>query len=82
MKLHEALEQSKHGDAVKDVENGAYTVSKANLSAGYYKDFHPSDPARRSPVSTSTYYGYDYPGANPLATLAEYYGEDGWKPGR
>ncbi len=77
MKLHEALALSKHGDAVKAVENGTYTVSKANISAGYYKDFQASDPSHRSPFSTSTYYRRD-----GLAIIAEYAGEDGWQPSR
>jgi hypothetical protein len=81
MKLHEALEQSR--GATKHVDGpvaGTYSVSKANLSAGYYKDFQPDDSEQRSPFCTSSYWGYDYPGADPLARFNEYYGEDGWEP--
>ncbi|GAC1468921.1 MAG: hypothetical protein PVS3B3_24830 [Ktedonobacteraceae bacterium] len=72
MTLLEALKQSRF--VQKRVADGTYTVSKANLSAGYYKDFKPSDPARCTPVSTSAYY-------NPFEVLkiAEFVGEDGWE---
>lgn len=79
MKLQEAI---KAGVARKHIEGpvpGAYIVSKANLSAGYYKDFKADDPARRSSVSTSSYWGYDYPGADPLTDIAAFAGEDGWQ---
>lgn len=81
MKLTDALKQT--GCAEKHVDGevpGTYTVSKANLSAGYYKDFKPDDEKRRSPFSTSTYWGYDYPGADPLRQLAEMAGEENWTP--
>jgi len=81
MNLEQALEQT--GSASKHVEDeiaGTYTVDKANLSAGYYKDFHPDDPAARSPFNTSSYWGYDYPGADPLGQIASFAGEDGWQP--
>lgn len=81
MKLHEALEQS-HG-ATKHVDGpvaGTYTVSKANLSAGYYEDFQPDDPERRSPFSTSYYWGKNFPGdEDPLTKIASFAGEDDWK---
>lgn len=84
MTLREALEVSqvvrKHveWEKVGDVA-GTYTVSKANFSAGYFKDFLPDDPERRSPFNTSTYWGFDYPGADPLGSIARFAGEDGWE---
>lgn len=78
MNLREALE---YGSATKHVDEpvaGTYIVSKANLSAGWYKDFKPDDPALRIDASTSSYWGYGYPGANPLASIASFAGEDGW----
>lgn len=80
MKLHEAL--VKTGRAVKHVKGpvaGTHTVSKAHLSAGYYKDFVPDDAALRSPFSTSHYYGFDYPGADPLKAIVGFAGEDDWQ---
>ena len=80
MNLVEALQPT--GGAQKHVDSpvaGTYTVDKANFSAGYYKDFHPDDEAARSPFSTSSYWGYDYPGADPLKSIASFAGKDGWK---
>lgn len=77
MKLWEALDGT--GIAYKRADGGVHSVSKANISAGYYKDFEPDDPDLRSPFNTSSYYGYDYPGADPLAEIACLAGEDGWK---
>lgn len=82
MKLFEALQS---GSATKHVDGpiaGTHTVDKANLSAGYYKDFIPDDPAQRLDVNTSMCYGYGYPGANPLGSIAGFAGEDDWQPGR
>jgi hypothetical protein len=75
MKLHEALSQ---GSAQKHVDRpiaGTHTVSKANISAGYYADFRADDPARRSPFSTSFYWGPD-----ELASITAYAGTDNWEP--
>lgn len=83
MKLQEALQSAR--SAEKHVESpvaGTYSVSKANISAGYYKDFQPDDPTRRSPFNTSSYWGYDYPGADPLVQIASFAGEDDWTPSR
>ena len=80
MNLQEALRST--GSAYKHVVGevaGTYYVSKANLSAGYYEDFKADDPARHCLFCTSNYYGYDYPGANPLARIASFAGEDGWE---
>ncbi len=81
MKLHEALQSA--GCASKHVDgeiSGTYTVSKANISAGYYEDFKNDDRYRQPACSTSVYYGYDYPGADPLASIVRFAGEDGWTP--
>ncbi len=81
MDLGAALQQS--GGATKHVDSevpGTYTVDKANVSAGYYKDFQPDDPECRSDVSTSQYYGYDYPNANPLENMTRVAGKEGWQP--
>jgi hypothetical protein len=79
--LWEALQS---GSATKHVDEpvaGTHIVSKANLSAGFYKDFTPDDPEQRSPFSTSMYYGYGYPGADPLSSIASFAGSDGWQEG-
>jgi hypothetical protein len=80
MKLFDAIQS---GSATKHVDEpvaGTHLVSKANLSAGFYKDFKPDDSARRSNFNTSYYYGWGYPGADPLGTIASFAGDDGWEP--
>ncbi len=79
MKLREAIQT---GSATKHVDEpiaGTHLVDKANLSAGFYKDFKPDDPERRSPFCTSYYYGWGYPGADPLSSIARFAGDDGWE---
>jgi len=76
MKLQEVL--ATHQCAKKHVErsiSGTYSVSKANLSPGYYKDFKADDPTERSPFSTSTYWDFK----DGLEKIASFAGEDGWE---
>lgn len=80
MNLRDAIQS---GSATKHVDEpvaGTHTVDKANLSAGFYKDFTPDDPAQRIDFCTSMYYGFDYPGADPLGTIASFAGSDEWEP--
>lgn len=79
MDLRDALES---GSATKHVEQpiaGTHVVDSANLSVGYYHDFKADDPAQRTDFNTSMYYGYGYPGADPLASIASFAGSDGWQ---
>jgi len=75
MKLIEAL---KSGSATKHVNGplpGTYTVDKANISAGYYKDFEPDDPAQRTPFNTSVYYS-----AREISSISYFVDiEEGWE---
>lgn len=82
MKLQEAVAQSRYRSASKRVDSpvaGTYTFDKANLSAGYYKDFKADDPSRHERVSTTVYYGYDT-FSDPFTLMIEMAGEDGWMP--
>lgn len=75
MNLEEALAAT--GGAQKHVDEpvaGTYTVDKANMSSGYYQDFHADDPAFYCPFSTSFYWG-----KNELSKIAHFAGEDGWE---
>ncbi len=52
---------------------GYWTVSKANLSGGYYWDFKYDDPTQKLPWDLSN-------GPDSTDMIALYIGADGWEP--
>lgn len=75
MTLEEVLAQSRFARKREEKpEAGYHTVSKANISAGYYADFKYDDWRQQSPVCTSFYWG-----PNELAKICNYAGAEGWE---
>lgn len=75
MTLQEAIQSGQATKHVNEPYAGTYTVSKANISAGYYKDFRHDDRSLQSPFSTSSYWG-----PNDLHKITSFTGEEGWEP--